>query len=82
MNIIVSSCLKLGSGFIMYICIYSRKTKAVTIPTHHKKRFYLEIPQNVETMNRLNTDFGNLNDLSLILKNDRLLMCNTIFTSF
>ena len=30
----------------------------------------------------LKTDLGNLNDPSLILKNDRLSMCTAPFTSF
>ena len=36
----------------MYICIYSRKAKVVTIPIYQKKRFHLEIPQkrSIKTM--------------------------------
>ena len=59
-----------------------------TIPTYNgnsKKRFHLKdtIKNSIKTMdisNLLNTDLGNINNSSLILKDDRLsLYNNTIY---
>ena len=64
-----------------------QKDYCSTIPTYHgnsKKRFYLKDAKKksiktIDISSLLNADLGKLNDLSLILKDDRLSMYNTIY---
>ena len=64
-----------------------KTTTVVTIPISYgnlKKRFHLKEATKssikiMEISRMLNTDLGNLNDSSLILKDDCLSMYNTIY---
>ena len=62
----------------------SKKTTVVTIPTYHgtatqRKDTTKNSIKTMDISSLLNTDLGNLNESSLILKDDRLSMYNTIY---
>ena len=62
----------------------SKKTTVVTIPTYHgtatqRKDTTKNSIKTMDISSLLNTDLGNLNESSLILKDDRLSMYNIIY---
>ena len=79
---------RIGPVYIISVRRPSRKTTS-TIPTYQgnaKKIFHLKdtTKNSIKAMDiysLLNTDLGNLNDLSLILQDNRLSMYDTIYIS-